>query len=323
MMKGIKFRGCILIVLASLFFSLTACAGLDRKTIVSLESDVKTRYSKFLKLDGLRIHYYELSSVTKLDSPAIIMVHGWMGSAYDFIKILGLFPPGYRVIAVDLPGCGLSDAWKDSSSYTVNTFVDFLKNFSEALGVERFVLVGHSMGGILTVNFSLTYLEKVNGLILISPDGLKGEEGGWLFFGRLGPITDLLGMMNNRFFLKLGIEWNVFYDDSKITRGLLDSVSLTALTESGRRVQLAITRNIIGRAHVDDVLSFIDKPTMILWGKEDRVLSVKWAKKFSNRIKNSRLVVLERCGHMPMFERPYATARYINTFLREIKQQER
>ncbi len=305
------------IVLLLLSSVLIGCVGMDQKTRSAFESAVKTRYSRFLQVDGTRIHYYERFSYG-VDTSTVVLVHGWMGSAYDFINILGLFPPGFRVIAVDLPGCGLSEA-RDNFGYTVESFVSFLKEFIGVLGVREFVLVGHSMGGIIAINFALAYPELVERLVLISPDGLKGEEGIWLFFGRLGPITDLLGMMNNRFFVKMGMRLNVFYDDSKITEELLDSVALSALTERGRGAQLKITRNIVGEAHVDALLARIDKPTLIIWGKNDGVLSVKWAKKFKEGIKNSRLVVLDKCGHMPMFEKPYTTIRYINSFLERRK----
>ena len=303
----------ILIFLISLV--LTTCAGFDDKTRFNLESSVKNKFSKFVTVRGVRIHYYDLVP-REANPPTMVLVHGWMGSAYDFTNILRLFPPEFRVIAVDLPGCGLSESWEFGKYKDVGSLVTFLRDFTDVLGIKKFVLVGHSMGGIITINFTVSYPSKVEKLILVSPDGLEGEEGIWMFFGRLGPITDLLSIMNNRFFMDMGMRLNVFYDNSKITKGLLDSVVLTALTENGRRVQLAITRNIVGRAHVDNLLSLIDKPTLIIWGRNDKVLSVKWARKFREGIKGSRLVILDKCGHMAMFEKPYVTAREINAFLR-------
>ncbi len=316
-MLGIGFRVVLFLLMVSVFWG---CAGFRGKVRREAFKTVRIEESRFVNVDGLRIHYYEISSTlsdddSNYETPTVVLVHGWMGTAFDFSKIWNLFPPRFRVIAVDLPGFGLSD--KKGFNYRINSFVLFLKDFTEQLDIRRFVLVGHSMGGTLSVFFTLSYPESVEKLILISPDGLKGEEGIWIFFGRLGVVTDLLAMLNSRFFMDIGVKFNVFYDASKVTKEFMNATYFTALTKDGRRAQLEITRNIVGRVFVDNLLRFIDMPVLIIWGKNDRVLPIKWAKKYREGLKNADLVILNRCGHIPMYEWPYRTVRYINRFLGE------
>ena len=274
-------------------------------------------YSKFITVDGFRVHYYDLGPLdTSSRELPLVVIHGWVGSAYDYSRIITLLARKRRVIVPDLPGSGYTEAAGErvTFNYDLDAFVRFIEDYTEKLRIESFILLGHSMGGLLAVHFTWKHQDEVSRLILIAPDGLKGEEGGWLFFSNWGFLVDVISAMNNRFFIETGLKLNVFYDRSRLSEKLVQSVAETSLGKR-RRIQAEITKKIIGKNNVDSILKYIRVPTLILWGRDDRVLKVKWAKVFAKGIRNSRLFILDRCGHMPMYEKPMETAMYIEKFL--------
>jgi pimeloyl-ACP methyl ester carboxylesterase len=267
--------------------------------------------SRWTVVDGRTIHYLEKGDPS---APAILMVHGWCGSAEDFRGVISALPDGVRAVAPDLPGCGRSE--KPVAAYDLPFFLAFLRSFSDTLGLGRFTLVGHSMGGHFSVHFTDRWPESVERLFLIAPYGLKGEEGAYLALARMGPLVDLCFLLNNRLFIRWASAANLFY---KPTPELLDAtVEATAQSilgcESARAIA-SITRNVIGRDHVDDMLPRIDKETLVLWGDHDKVLAPLWGPRFEALLPRVTLVIVPDAGHMLMTEKPLETADLISRFV--------
>lgn len=303
----LKYSGYFSLVV--LFVMLTGCSSTGYRN----GSSLKKRYSEFLDMKGLKIHYYDISPPDY--DKTLLFIHGWMGSAYDYQDIIPLLSGRYRLIVPDLPGCGLSS--KKDFPFTVDGYVEFLRDFTERLGISRYIIVAHSMGGHIAVRFIERYRQAVSKLVLIAPDGLKGEEGGWLFFAGLGPLVDIGLMFNTRLFIKISLRMNVFYDPSKLTEGLINSVSMSSLGWEAKRAQAEITKNIIGRDPIDKTLESLNLPVLIIWGKQDKVLNSKWAYKYAEKISGAELVILDKCGHMPMVEKPEKTAALIREFIEQ------
>jgi len=292
---------------------LAGCGSIDYRK----NNPIKQAYSKFINVNGLNIHYYDAKPENYKQT--LLLLHGWMGSAYDFYDIIPFLSKNYRVIVPDVPGCGLSSRADRADvagfPYTVEGYIAFIKSFADELGLSHFALIAHSMGGHLAVRFTEHYGQYVSRLILIAPDGLKGEEGVWLFFAKLGPLVDLGLLLNTRLFITMGLRSNVFYDKSKLTDDMINAVSISALGWDSARTQAKITKNIIGRDPINSGLVQLKLPVLIIWGREDRVLNSKWAYRYKELIKDSRLVIFKKCGHMPMTEKPAETARLIIDFL--------
>ena len=108
-------------------------------------------------------------------APTILFVHGWGCSAYVFrFNMPALANAGFRVIAIDLKGHGLSDKPQEADEYTIDALVEHLREVLDALGLDRPALAGHSLGGSLVYHFAGKYPERVRCLGLISPTGLTG-----------------------------------------------------------------------------------------------------------------------------------------------------
>lgn len=127
----------------------------------------------FLELrSGLRIRAVERGNAA---GPPVVLVPGWGCSVYAFrFTMPALADAGYRVIAVDLKGHGLSDKPIAPAEYTIDSLVEHLLEILDALGLERPYLVGYSMGGSLLYHFAVRHPERTGPLALLSPVGLSG-----------------------------------------------------------------------------------------------------------------------------------------------------
>lgn len=268
--------------------------------------------SHFLSVDGVRVHYREADPAPPA-TQTLLLIHGWIGSSYDFQPLMEHLPRSMRVIAVDLPGSGRSQ--KTGIHFSLEYLLGFIDSFVGRLELNRFVLVGHSMGGELAVRYAVLHPERVERLVLIDPFGLSGEGRVLGLVRRAGFLVDIAFALNNRLAVDLATRFNVFHDPTLVTPAYVDSVAETSLTASGRRAQAEITKQVLGQAPIDGILSLVEAPTLVVWGGNDRVLSRKWASQFITGIPASQLVVIPRTGHMPQFEAPDAVAESISSFL--------
>jgi len=105
--------------------------------------------------------------------PAVVLVHGWGASVYSFAEMLpALASAGYRAVAIDLPGHGLSDKPADESAYTTRSLGDAVLSAVAALGIARFRAIGHSMGGGILLDLALREPRAIEALVLINAVGL-------------------------------------------------------------------------------------------------------------------------------------------------------
>jgi pimeloyl-ACP methyl ester carboxylesterase len=308
--------------------ALAALAGCDREPPVV--EDFPAAAERSVEVNGTRIHYFDFRP--DATGTPILFLHGYSGSGYEAYLIqddLG----DRRVIAPDLPGLGLSG--KPDIEYDLSYYLDFIVGFVSALDLDRFVLAGHSMGGKFAAVYTAlhgssgfvvgdagvsnhTHLGLVEQLILLAPYGLDGEAGEIIgFLSNTGDLVNVSFNLHNQTLIDVAVRLNVFHDSKKIPEDLIDYIaSATFYSENGVRALASITRNAIARDPIDWVLPEIAVPTLIIWGENDRVLSFRHATTFAGLIRDSTLVSVPECGHLPHVEQQAITAQAIVDFLR-------
>ena len=152
-----------------MFAAAAAAFGLAVAALVAFNAAVARRAKKlvppvgrFVTVDGVRLHYLDQGS-----GPAVLLIHGLSSQLQTFTYgVTGLLAPGYRLIAVDRPGSGYS---QPAASATLGAQAALLDGFLGALGVERALVVGHSLGGAVALALALDHPARVAGMALVAP----------------------------------------------------------------------------------------------------------------------------------------------------------
>jgi pimeloyl-ACP methyl ester carboxylesterase len=275
-------------------------------------------FVRWRHIDGMAVRYSDTGAPEGAPEgeeapPTIIFVHGYCGAAANFLPLFPFLAPSARCVAVDLPGCAGSA--KPGLDYDVPFFVGFLESFRRRLGLESFVLVGHSMGGQIAAHYTRRFPETVQKLVLVAPDGLAGEEGGWRVIARLDPLIEAGLALTNRSFVTIALRTIIFHDPALVNPDLVDCFAEGLLTPEGAHATALIAHGIIGHDPVDEVLPHIAHETLVIWGKNDRLLSPSWAPRYIELLPRAELRMLPGCGHAPMLEKPEQTAALIAEFL--------
>ncbi len=247
----------------------------------------------------------------------LLGVHGWGGTAAEFAPLAAELPAGVRLVAADFPGTGSSTP-VDDEMYTMELFVSVLHDLVEQMRLAPVVLVGHSLGGKIAAVFAARFPEAVSALVLIAPYGLSKQEragerlaASWSWLARVG------ARLNNRAAIRWGLRHRVYHDPARIPEAVAEHVIASQLAPAGRRAIAAVAHAMIGVDPIDELLPGLEAPALIVWGSEDRVVPSRAAARYAALMPGARLRLIDRCGHVPMAERPLETARLIAGFLED------
>ena len=262
---------------------------------------------------GARVNYVEMG-----EGSPIIFVHGLSGAWQNWLETLPHFARTHRVIALDLPGFGASPMppWEIS----IPSYGRFVRDFCERVGVDRCSLVGNSMGGFIATEVAITDPERVDELTLVSAAGVtwaRARREPAAVIARMGraatPVLlrfHMSGIRRQR--LRKGYFQGVFFDPDSIRREMLWENVVPALNSPGYYDALTT----LWGYDIRDRLEEIGVPTLIVWGRNDRVVPVPAAVSYKKRIgENAELVIFDRCGHVPQIERPVRFNRVLERFL--------
>ncbi|OPY26179.1 MAG: haloalkane dehalogenase [Methanocella sp. PtaU1.Bin125] len=245
----------------------------------------------------------------------LLLLHGNAIGRQAWDGLIAGLSKHYTVYAPDLPGFGCSDM--PDIPYNVPFYADYLDRLMQRLGLEKSAVAGVSMGGAVAATLAAGHPDKVTKLILIAPAGLTPPQGGFVKPSRFMDASFWL-LSHNRDMFRRSLE-ELFFDKNRIPEGVAESVFSRMKNPAHRR---AILRNVQYMAKADmafpDMLKAITARTLIVWGREDRVIPVTDAERFAKLIKYAEVVTLARCGHAVPVERAESLADAMLSFLGEV-----
>jgi len=253
---------------------------------------------KQILINNLKINYKIAGK-----GPVVLILHGWGGSSDSWIKIQEtLVKNGYQVIVPDFPGFGKSKT--PALAWGIKEYTDFVFNFINQLKLDQFFLLGHSFGGRIAIRFTVLYPEKVKKLILSNSAGIKAKPDLKTYF-----IFFLAKIGNAIFTPKILARFkdsarNLFYiflrhrDYAKADDTMKESI-----------------KKVLQEDLLPD-LPKIKKDTLIIWGDEDKMVPLRFAKIFKEKIENSQLTIFPNVGHSPHLEVPEKLSQTILDFLK-------
>jgi pimeloyl-ACP methyl ester carboxylesterase len=252
---------------------------------------------------GEHIHYLEAGA-----GPTIILIHGLGDDAGVWQAEMAPLAREHHVIAVDQIGFGRSD--KPLLNYRAETLVDFLDEFLRSLRLAHVTLVGNSLGGWVAALFAIHHPERVQKLVLIDSAGVSGlaqSLGPRLLRAlRLASIEDLallgpLTFSDPRYYQPGDVLRTAFA--ARVAAG--DSYTVDRIMDSIER----------GDDTVDGHLREIAVPTLIVWGRQDGLIPLRFGKYLQKEIPGARLVTIDHCGHEPQVECPQPLEAAVEGFL--------
>ncbi len=246
------------------------------------------------------------------DTP-ILLLHGFDSSVFEFRRLLPLLAAEQETWAIDLLGFGFTER-AAGITFSPAEIKTHLHAFWGTLIRQPVILVGASMGGAAAIDFALTYPDAVAQLVLLDSAGFAAGPAMGKY---LVPPFDYLAtafLRNPK--VRDRISKTAYCDP---TYASLDAATCAALhleAPNWNQAMIAFTKSG-GYNFLSDRISQISQPTLILWGKNDRILGTQDAQKFEEAIAHSKLVWVEKSGHVPHLEQPQVTAQQMIAFSRQ------
>lgn len=274
----------------------------------------KTASSKTIQVGSLRLHYHEAGQ-----GPVLLFIHGSGPGATgwsNFQRNLEHFAQRYRVIAVDLPNFGqstkLSVPIERVFSYYAETMIDFLA----ALGIEKADVIGNSLGGAIAIKMALDRPELVERMVLMGAGGgvpifTPGPSEGIKhlidYYEAPGPTREKL-----RNFLDVMV-----YDSSELTDALIEERFASSTDPEIAANPLFSRGRMPGSEPLFIRLGELRQKTLLIWGRDDRTVTMDNAFIMLKLIPDVRLHVFGRCGHWAQWEKADEFNRLVEGFLDE------
>jgi len=188
------------------------------------------------------------------------------------------------------------------------TIKTHLYHFWKTIIKQPVILAGASMGGAAAIDFTLTYPEAVEKLVLLDSAGLGKQPaiGKFMF----PPLDYLATEFLRNLKIRQSISQTAYFDRSLASKDALNCAALHLKCQNWGKSLIAFTKSG-GYGSFANLISQIMQETLIIWGKQDKILGTKDAGKFAQAIPNSKLVWIDNCGHVPHLEQPQTTAKEI------------
>lgn len=269
----------------------------------------------------VRIGEYTVFYIVKGQGEPLILIHGYGAGMWVWEKQIDALSRSYKVYALDVVGHGFSD--RPKIDYTPETYIRFLKDFMDGVGIEKATLVGNSMGGGIAWGMAILFPERVERLILINcvpPDVLnqvKNESFRTLVAIKDIPLLPYLVIAGRS---KNSVKWilqECVWNIKSITPEIVQRQFQLSSIKGTTWVLYSTFKNAKQASRYKGDLSSIHHPTLLLWGKSDLVFPLSVGEELYRAIPHSTLEIIRESGHIPMWEKPEEVNQAILDFLKQ------
>jgi pimeloyl-ACP methyl ester carboxylesterase len=252
------------------------------------------------------IHGYQRAYRMAGSGPALLLLHGIGDSSESWVPLISALARRFTVVAPDLLGHGRSA--KPRADYSIAAYANGMRDLTEVLGIDRFTVVGHSLGGGVAAQLAYQYPERVERMVLVASGGVARDVSPVLRVAS-APFAELtlplLQAAPSRLVTRVIVELlrvgghDLGRDAGEVTRiidGMPDGPARSAFTRTLRSVvdwrgQLV---TMLDRCYLAERM-----PTMLVWGDHDGIIPVAHAHLAHQAMPNSRLEIIEGAGHFP------------------------
>jgi pimeloyl-ACP methyl ester carboxylesterase len=289
-------------ILAVIILTLTGLLADKRlkNKILSKHSNTLDRRGRYTEVEGMKLYYIEEGAGFPL-----VLIHGFMSCSEDFSRIIHRLSRNNKVLAVDLIGFGHSDK-RNELNYSKKNMAAVVHKFMKSKGYKKYNVLGHSMGGGVALNLAYFNPENVKSLILVDSVG---------YIKKRRPVMSifLIEHFFKSYFLQKLFYRFCFYKKSNLSENKFNQI-FCINSRIPAETLLSFSRNDDSET-IEGNARGICCPTLILWGKHDRVTPVESGSRFNRDIAGSRLILFEESGHLPYVEEEEKFISAIEEFL--------
>jgi pimeloyl-ACP methyl ester carboxylesterase len=284
------------------------------------------RHLARVRIGRTPVNYVRLDPPQRRDGAVpVVFVHGLSGQWQNWLENLPATALERPAVALDLPGFGRSPL-PANGTVSIPYYASVVARLCAALGFDRYVVCGNSMGGLIAAELALREPGRVQGLVLVSPAGVSSATVKVWPAVAVGTVVRLVGVYGGRFHrhvarrrraralgLALVARYPQRLDADLACEGLIKG--------AGKPGFAPALRATVGY-DLRERLPEIAVPTLVVWGKDDRVIPVRDADVWASRIANTEKVILPRTGHVAQLERPRTFNRLLHDFVARVDAQE-
>jgi pimeloyl-ACP methyl ester carboxylesterase len=274
--------------------------------------------SRVLDIDGVRTYVVDAGA-----GPTVLLIHGYGDTADGWRRVVPRLLAEHRVVALDVPPFGRSDA--PPPCKLLDYYTDFFPEFMDRMEIDRATVIGHSLGGAIALRAAVDNAERVERLGLVAPAGLGNAAPWWwhaltaraVWQGALSipsPLTTPLVKAGLRQFLA----WRLFQNPARLHDEITHLIDMHG-TGSDLKTLLAA-----GHACIDcytgellDRSLALDIPLWMLWGRQDGLVPSLHARAFERAHAGAEVHIVDDCGHYPHIELPALFNRLLGRWLAE------
>jgi len=268
-------------------------------------------HQKWLEVDGTLTNVIDIG-----EGPVVVLVHG-LGACWQiWLENIVELSKTHRVIALDTPGAARTEPLK--GEVTIPAYADFIASLLDKLQIEKASFIGNSMGGLISCEIAIQHPKLVNKLVLANPAGLSTHSmkltlpavlGKILYKGTVKAPESHETIVRRTSFIKAAF-WLFTYAPEKLPRN-----TCYEFMRNGGQPGFLDAFDAVMQHSLKGALSQIEAPTLIIWGRNDRVIPVSDANKFAEQIPNSTLEIWDNTGHLSMLEHSERFNKTVESFI--------
>jgi pimeloyl-ACP methyl ester carboxylesterase len=264
---------------------------------------------RFLRLGDQLVHVEQAGQ-----GEPVILLHGFGASTYAWRKVMPGLAASFRAIAIDFNGFGYTQRPTDFESYTREGQADLVLRVMDKLGIQKAHIAGHSYGGGITIWLASRHPERFLSMVLVDSSAPTYSNDRRSRLAGLRPVAALA----LRALLRPGSVRrsliHSFCDDSLVTAEIVQEYYDRLRIEGAVDAFVGLTGPV--RTPPEAVhLETIQVPALVVWGSDDKLISVDAGRRAAGQMPHAEFVVLERTGHIPMEERPAELLQVMLPFL--------
>lgn len=260
------------------------------------------------QIGDAEFHWLESSG----QGPPLVMLHGLNGDATNWIMMAPQLR-AYRLIIPDMPPFGESRITNDGEAdYSIHNQAERLDALMLHLGVDKFYLAGNSMGGYISGDYASNHPEKILGLLLLSPGAVKSVSFASYFDADLEAGLNPLRVENPEGMERL---MELCFSKQPFVPAPLKQMAYKRMLSINKECDMIFHNMLYENPGIEVMLADSPIPTLIYWGKEDKVLNPEGGSALQEVMQNTELIMPEKTGHVPMLEYPKVTGKAMAAFI--------